>query len=109
MDGTPIEGIDCVVIRHKPSGPSGHRRFIVSAMTPFNPSTEISYTLQSDADVKLNVYDLRGSLVARLVDEKQVAGTHTVTWDASGLASGIYFCRLEADGYVGVQRLVLLK
>lgn len=76
---------------------------------PFNPTTEIRYTLPWSSYVKLEVYNLLGQRVIKLVDRKQEAGYKSVRWDASSLASGIYFCRLEAGGYVKIGRMLLLK
>lgn len=66
-----------------------------------NPSangTTIRYHVSRAADVRVTVYDLAGRLVATLVDEQTEAGTHEVQWNASGLAAGTYFYRIEADG-----------
>jgi hypothetical protein len=81
---------------------------------PFNASTALSYQLQAPSQVSLNVYDTAGRLVATLVDSRQQAGTHEVTFDGSGLASGIYLAKLELSGSgatptIRVQKLVLLK
>ena len=70
---------------------------------PFNPSTEIRYDLPVSAHVSLRVYNVLGEEVSTLVDADELAGTHIARWegrDASGapVASGIYFCRLEASG-----------
>lgn len=64
-----------------------------------NPATEIEYALPRDAKVILTVYDLLGSEIAVLVDAPREAGYYTVAWDAHGLASGMYFCRLQAGDY----------
>jgi len=63
---------------------------------PFNPSTSISYQLSTDSQVKLLVYDLLGNEVATLANGVQAAGTHTVRFYATALASGVYLYRLEA-------------
>ena len=70
---------------------------------PFNPATTITYGIPEKGAVKLVVYDLKGSIIATLVDGVQNPGRHTVTWNATGLsgqsvASGIYFAVLEAGG-----------
>jgi hypothetical protein len=112
MDGLPFEGSDCMIMRVK--GVTARARLMPVALdpgrpNPFNPVTEIGYTLQTDAHVKLSVYDISGRLVDRLVEEVQAAGEYSVVWDARGYASGAYFCRLEAGDQVRVQRLMLLK
>ncbi len=76
---------------------------------PFNPSTRISYYLPETQRVTLAVYDLLGRKVAVLVDGKQVAGDHSITFDAQNLASGIYFYRLKTPGFSAIRRMTLLR
>ena len=80
---------------------------------PFNPITAIEYSLPSRSEVSLIIFNLRGQEIARLVDEEKPAGAHTVRWNASNVASGIYFYRLQAGpqagGFVQTKKMVLLK
>ncbi len=80
---------------------------------PFNPTTVISYQLPVVSSVTLKIYDVLGREAAKLVSQKENAGYYNVTFDASRFASGVYFCRLIADGngekFVSVRKLVLLK
>ncbi len=76
---------------------------------PFNPSTVISYQLPANTLVTLKVYDELGRLVRTLVNDRQTAGTHSVTFNASNLSSGVYFYRLTAGSYVQTKKLMLLK
>jgi surface protein len=80
---------------------------------PFNPSTVIGFTVGTQnlasLQTRLAVYDLLGRQVAVLVDGTMPAGRHRVTFDASGLASGVYLVRLEAGGEVFTRRMTLLK
>jgi len=76
---------------------------------PFNPSTQISFDLAKSVRVKLSVYDVTGKLVATLVNGKLEAGTHNVTWNAQGQPSGVYFAKMEAEGFSQVQKMTLLK
>lgn len=76
---------------------------------PFNPSTNIRYRLPQAANVKITVYNIRGQLVATLVDGYRAAGEYLVTWDAANLASGVYFYRLEAPGMVETRKMMLLR
>ena len=76
---------------------------------PFNPSTVISYQLPAAGHVSLKVYNMLGQQVAMLVDGIQDAGFKSVTFDATRLASGVYFYRLEALGKVLVNKLLLLR
>ena len=65
---------------------------------PFNPATTIEYRLSASSDVTLKVYDLLGREVRTLVSERQNTGSHTVTFDAHNLSSGVYFYTLRASG-----------
>ena len=76
---------------------------------PFNPSTEIFYTLPNDGQVTLRIYGLNGKLVDCLVDEVQAAGEHSVRWQAADLASGVYFYRVSEGAGSGMGKCVLLK
>jgi hypothetical protein len=76
---------------------------------PFNPSTTIRYGLPRGSKVTLIVYNALGQEVATLVNEAQEAGYHEVRFDASGLASGAYFYRLQAAGLTLTKKLLLLR
>ncbi len=76
---------------------------------PFNPTTNIRYSLAEASDVTLTVYDVLGRRVATLVNEPQSAGLHTVTFDATRLASGTYIYRLTTGDYVSVKKMLLIK
>jgi enterochelin esterase family protein len=76
---------------------------------PFNPSTVITWQLAFGGAVELSVYNITGQKVAVLFDERQPAGFHSIEWDASGLASGVYLYRLEAEGYVQTRKMILMK
>jgi GH35 family endo-1,4-beta-xylanase len=76
---------------------------------PFNPSTQISYTVPEQIHVFLKVYDLLGSEVATLFDGIRQAGDYTETFNANGLAGGIYFYRLEAGSFKETKKLAVLK
>ncbi len=76
---------------------------------PFNPSTTISYHIPEQSDVRLDVMTINGQRVITLVDERQHAGEHLVTFNAGGLASGVYLYRLQAGSFTKTQRMVLVK
>ncbi|TKJ40122.1 hypothetical protein CEE37_10325 [candidate division LCP-89 bacterium B3_LCP] len=76
---------------------------------PFNPITVISYKLQDASLVKLSVYDISGRLVTKLANGWRDAGVHEVTFDASGLTSGIYIYRLKSGDHVASGKMVLMK
>ena len=76
---------------------------------PFNPTTVIRYALPQPGSVTLSVFTPAGAQVAVLVRGERDAGSHQVTFDATGLCSGIYFYRLVAGGMVQTGKLLLLK
>jgi hypothetical protein len=76
---------------------------------PFNPSTNISFTIPASGDATLKVYNLLGQEVATLVNERMNAGSHTVNFDASRLASGIYIYRLTSGGFTQTRKMTLIK
>jgi len=77
---------------------------------PFNPATIIRFTLPQQSLVKLEVYDILGQRVAELVNEELTAGTHEVLFNASNLASGVYFYMLNVkDKFFDVKKMILLK
>jgi hypothetical protein len=76
---------------------------------PFNPSTVIRYQLPVTSNVNIKVYDIMGRDVATLVNEMKNAGNYEVTFNASLLASGVYFYRMSAGSFVSVKKLVLMK
>ena len=76
---------------------------------PFNPITTINYSLPKAGNVKLTVYNSIGSKVATLVNEYKPAGSYSVHFNASQLASGIYLYRLESGTYTAARKLILMK
>jgi predicted extracellular nuclease len=76
---------------------------------PFNPTTQIEFTLDATAVAELIVFDIMGREVATLVNGMTEAGTHQVTFDASNLSSGIYFYQLNAEGRSETQRMLLVR
>ena len=76
---------------------------------PFNASTTISFMLPEASSVKVTLYNIDGQEVAVLVDSPMHAGSHQVTWDAEGCASGLYFCRLETGSAVQVQKMMVVR
>jgi len=76
---------------------------------PFNPSTTIRYELPRASHVTLTVYDVLGQEVATLVDGLEEPGYKSVEWNASAVASGVYFYRLQAGDFIQSMKLVLKK
>ncbi len=76
---------------------------------PFNPATEIHYSVSGTDPVKLAVFDVLGREVAVLVNEKKPAGNYTVRFDGTGFASGVYFYRLTSGGFARTLPMLLVK
>jgi hypothetical protein len=76
---------------------------------PFNPTTVIAYNLPTVSNVTLKVYDILGKEVKTLVNNSQLAGLHSVIFNASNLTSGVYFYRLQAGSFTETKKFVLLK
>ncbi len=76
---------------------------------PFNPSTQLSYILKTDGNVKLTVFNLVGQSVRVLVDGYQTAGYYEVTFDANDLPAGIYLYKLQVGENSSVKRMTLVK
>ncbi|HTR82429.1 MAG TPA: glycosyl hydrolase family protein [Bacteroidota bacterium] len=76
---------------------------------PFNPSTVITYRLPAASQVRIKIFDALGREVSDLIDQRQTAGEHSVTFNAQGFGSGVYFCRFMAGSYNATMKMVLLK
>jgi len=76
---------------------------------PFNAATTIPFTLDAEGQARLTVHNLQGAVVAELVDTVLPAGTHSAAFDASGMASGIYFASLISKGRRETAKLLYLK
>jgi photosystem II stability/assembly factor-like uncharacterized protein len=76
---------------------------------PFNSATLISFNLPNRTDVDLAIYDLLGRKLITLESGPMEAGSHGITWDAAGCASGVYLCRLRAGRSSEVERMTLIK
>src|SRR6056297_694411 len=76
---------------------------------PFNPTTTIQFGLPETGNVSLEVFDMTGRRVATLVNESKTAGWHTVTFDASNLASGMYIYRIQSGEFITTRKLILVK
>ena len=88
--------------------PTAYRLF-QNYPNPFNPTTKISYTIPLAGNVVLKIVDLLGREVTTLVNEEKPAGHYTTDWNASKVASGVYFYRIESGSYSESRKLVLIK
>jgi hypothetical protein len=81
---------------------------------PFNPETRINYSLPEPAYVKLNIYDINGTLVRTLQEGTKSAGRYEAIWDGKNntgnkVGSGVYFYRIQANSFSQVKKMILLK
>ncbi len=88
--------------------PEGFKLFL-NYPNPFNPKTIISYELQVTGYIKISVYDINGKHISDLVNQIQIAGKHETEFDGSNFSSGIYFYKLETDGYKDVKKMIFVK
>ncbi|HOI28605.1 MAG TPA: T9SS type A sorting domain-containing protein [Melioribacteraceae bacterium] len=76
---------------------------------PFNPTTNIKFGLPKESNVTLRIFNILGEEVATLVNKVMPAGFHTINFDASRMTSGMYIYRIEADNFVQVKKMLLMK
>lgn len=76
---------------------------------PFNPSTKIEFSIPGKTNVRITVYDSKGSEVAKLLQQELGAGIYSVKFEGKGLNSGIYFYRIDTEKYSEFKKMVLLK
>jgi len=107
VDDVSVEGPTSVdlIDRQLPKGFS----LLQNYPNPFNPRTTVEFALARASKVSLKIFNTLGELTAELIDQEMGPGTFRAEWDASGLPSGIYFCRLHAGGLFESRKLVLLK
>jgi hypothetical protein len=113
-DGMPFSAFDCVII--VPGGISVCSSEVSTAPilglprpNPFNPTTQLRYSIPVSQHVNIAVYDVKGRLLDVLVNEIKTAGDHVIEWNAQGLPSGVYFYRLQTGTETMVRRATLLK
>ena len=76
---------------------------------PFNPVTHIRFGLPNSSNVKIEIFDVLGNRVATLLNANKSAGFHTIDFDASNLASGLYLYRIQAGEFTQMKKMVLMK
>lgn len=76
---------------------------------PFNPSTTINYQIPNPGNVTIKIYDALGREVRTLVNEEKAAGSYTVSFNGSDLASGLYICTLRSGNFVAGKKMLLIK
>ena len=109
-DGSCVLAIDLPIIQTK-------YKILNIYPNPFNPITNISFELPENGHIDLMIYDITGRQIETLVNGFQLAGYHSINWDASPYLSGVYLVRMEAGGpsagsgtnYVETQKIVMVK
>ena len=76
---------------------------------PFNPTTQIKFSIKESGLVSLKVFDILGTEVATLVNNEYPVGSYTVDFNAAGLASGIYFYKIQSGNFVETKKMILMK
>ncbi len=76
---------------------------------PFNPSTTIEYSLQKSSKTSIDIYNILGEEIVRLVDGYVPAGNHKVNWSAGNISSGVYFCRIISSNFLETKKIVLMR
>jgi hypothetical protein len=76
---------------------------------PFNPSTTVEFSLPSAQDVHLAVYDTFGRMISLILNGRTGPGTHRFPFEAAGIASGVYYCRLQTAGRTETNRMLLVR
>ncbi len=100
-----VVGITELLDTSIPQSPSLEQNF----PNPFNPVTTIEFSVPRSGDVSLIIYNANGREIKRMVDGEMSAGKFTAVWNATELASGIYFYRLQTGEFVRTRKMVLLK
>jgi len=97
------------VMEKNTNGVPNHYSLKQNYPNPFNSSTMIEYSLPKAGKVELRLYDVSGRVIETLINAKQTAGNHRLTFDASKYASGVYFYRLQAGDFVKTNKMVVMK
>ena len=100
---------DLTSVADRPEAIPSHFELSQNYPNPFNPSTSIKYQIASASHVTLEIFDILGRAVATLVNEVKQPGTYTIRWDASNMASGAYFYRIQAGDFLQTRKLLLIK
>jgi hypothetical protein len=112
LGGAMFMATDCIVFigpESREEVAAGVPELYTASPNPFNPITKVSYYLPERQRIRLSVYSVSGRLVGVIDKGFRDAGEHTVEWNARGVASGVYFSRLEAGVYTRTQKMILLR
>jgi len=103
-----IDTTSVTAVNENPIAPYNYQLF-PNYPNPFNPATKITYSIPKETHVSVIVYDLLGREVTRLIQETKLRGEYSVTWNATNVPSGVYYCRLVAGSFVETKKMVVMK
>ena len=76
---------------------------------PFNPSTNIKFSIAEDGYTNISVYNLNGRKIEDLINDYKSSGNYQVEWNANNVSSGVYFIKMDANGFSSTQKIMLIK
>ena len=87
---------------------------IVNYPNPFNPVTNINFNLTEDTFLNITIYDIMGRHINQIINGNQKAGHRSIKWNSTNskgqpVSAGVYFFRIEAEGYIKTKKMILLK
>ena len=106
--GDYLGNCDTLTIITSPEQPAEFKLY-ANYPNPFNPVTNIRFNLPQTSHAKLTIYDVLGNEVATLTNEELKVGSYLVSWNATNYPSGVYFYKLETEGFTNTKKMVLLK
>ncbi len=109
FDSLMNQGTHIIDIPSDKKGKTGGVSSFRTYPNPFNPTVRIRFNLSEEGIVEMKIYNSLGQLVKILSNGLRKSGINEVTFDASGFAGGVYFCRIEFSGHIYTQRMLLIK
>jgi hypothetical protein len=109
IDNVSLKLIDPTGILEQQPNYLSHHTLVNNFPNPFNARTNINYQLSKASEITIKIYNIRGQVIATLVDEFKETGNHYVSWDARNYSSGLYFYEMIAGSYVESKKMLLLK
>ena len=101
-------GISPATNNNKP-GSSDYKLLIINSPNPFNLSTTLFWQQPGSGQVILKIFDFMGNEIRTLLDKEMPSGEHRLEFDSSGLAAGVYFCRLQAGNHSAMVKMIIIK
>lgn len=100
----------------EPTDAGGEKNFVLEDFSlsqnypnPFNPSTAFEYSIPTQAHVQIVIYNVLGNEIQTLVNEYKAPGKYFINFTAANIPSGVYYCKMNAEGFTDIQKIILLK